>query len=398
MVQPAQNAPLSGMKVVVRASSVGAAYAGRLLCILGAETLFLEPPEGSPLRKEPPFLGEEKVSALFAYLAAGMCSAVFDALDEDGRAGIAALLEEADIFIDDTPSAQRAALDTDPQTLAKRYPRLVHVSVLPFGASGPKSNWKGEEIGLLHACGEGNLLPNGLSFEVLPDRPPVKIYGHFASLQGGIAAALGALSALWVRDEVGGQFVDISIQDAALAVGAFAVQRFGDGSVEHRSSRSFRFGGVLRCADGDVELLTLEDRQWKALVELLERPAWALDPALDTSIERSRRGTEINANIRAWMRDKKVSDIVARGQTLGVPIARYNTPAEVLADPHERARGLFAPVPIEGIGTLDMLVAPFRFGAEPLALRQGPPALGDYSPPQPISQRQPAEAMQASAR
>ena len=106
---------------------------------------------------------------------------------------------EADIFIDDTPLADRAALGLDEASIARRHPDLIHVSVLPFGAYGPKAHWKGEEINVQHASGEGNLLPNGLTVELFPERPPVKIYGHFAELQGGIAAALGALSALWVR-------------------------------------------------------------------------------------------------------------------------------------------------------------------------------------------------------
>jgi crotonobetainyl-CoA:carnitine CoA-transferase CaiB-like acyl-CoA transferase len=377
-MQDGSNAPLTGLKVVVCASGVAAAYAGRLLATMGAEAMLLEPPSGSPLRREPPFLDEaQSVSALFAYLTAGARSRICDPETEDGRACAGALLSEADIFIDDTPLGLRAARGFDEDAIARRHPHLIHVSVLPFGASGPKAHWKAEDINLQHASGEGNLLPNGLSIELFPDRPPVKIYGHFASLQGGIAASLGALSALWARPQIGGQFVDIASQDAMLAVGAFAIQRYGDGSVEHRVERSFRYGGVLPCADGYVELLTLEQRQWDALVELLGSPEWARDPALKDSLERSRRGPAINAHIRAWAKTRRVADIVSAGQALGVPLAKYNTPAEVLRDPHERERGLFAPVAIGGAGTLDMLVSPFHFYGAALALRSGPPALGE---------------------
>jgi crotonobetainyl-CoA:carnitine CoA-transferase CaiB-like acyl-CoA transferase len=59
-----------------------------------------------------------------------------------------------------------------------------------------------------------------------------------------------------------------------------------------------------------------------------------------------------------------------------VPLARYNTPADVLRDPHEQARGLFQPVET-GAGVLAMLVSPFQFDGGPLALRGGPPALGE---------------------
>ena len=369
----AANTPLSDLRVVVRASGVAAAYAGRLLGTMGAEMILLEPPAGSQLRWEPPFIAGTDVSALFAYHTAGMRSLVWDGRDT-------AILSEVDIFIDDTPVAGRAAMGIDDAAIARMHPNLIHVSVLPFGASGPKAGWKGTEINLQHASGEGNLLPNGLSVEMFPERPPVKIYGHFAALQGGIAAALGALAAVWARPGTGGQYVDISCQDAALAVGAFAIQRYGDGAVEHRVERSFRYGGVLPCADGYVELLTLEQRQWTALVELLGRPDWALDPALSDALERSRRGPAINAHIRAWAKQRLVADIVAKGQAAGVPLAEYATPAQVLHDPHERERGLFSPVMIADGLVLDMLAAPFRFGAAPLQLRGGPPQLGTYDP------------------
>jgi crotonobetainyl-CoA:carnitine CoA-transferase CaiB-like acyl-CoA transferase len=371
------NAPLEGLRVVVRASGVAAAYAMRLLTVMGADSVLVEPGGGTPLRGEPPFL-DGGASALFAYLAAGARSYVADLDEEEGRAALTALLADADLFIDDTQVALRAALGLDAETIARRHPDLVHLSVLPFGAEGPKAEWKAEDVTLQHASGEGNLMPNGLSVELFPDRPPVKIYGHFAEMQGGIAAALGALSALWVRDEVGGQFVDISCQDATLAVGAFAIQRLGDGSIEHRFERSFRYGGVMPCADGFVELLTLEQRQWEGLVHLLGNPEWALDPALSDSLERSRQGPMINAHIRAWARTRKVSEIVALGQAEGVPLARYNAPADVLQDPHERERGLFAPVSVDGAGMLDMLVSPFHFDRSALALRSGVPALGEY--------------------
>ena len=371
------GAPLSGLRVAAHANGVAAAYAARMLGTLGADVVLVEAACGSALRREPPFLDAEGgVSALFAYLAAGAQSRVCDLATPDGQAALGALLSEVDVFIDDTPVAQRGALGLDEATVAARHPDLIHVSALPFGAEGPKSGWKGEDITVLHASGEGYLLPNGLSVEMFPDRPPVKIHGHFTSMQGGIAAALGALSALWARPELGGQYVDVSCQDATLAVGAFAIQRLGDGSVEHRVERSFRYGGVIPCADGYVELLTLEQRQWDGLVELLGNPDWALDPALADSLERSRQGPMINGHIREWAAVRRVEDIVREGQKLSVPLAKYYTPAEVVRDPHERVRGLFQPVDT-GAGIFDMLVSPFHFDGAPLSLRGGPPALGE---------------------
>ena len=369
--------PLAGCRVVECSRSSAAAYAGRLLAVMGADVVMLEPPAGSPLRRAAPLLGDNGGSALFEYVAVGKRSVVCDLGTPGGQAVLERELAQADIFIDDTPLRERAARGVEPAALGKRFPALVHVSVLPFGASGPKAEWDGEEVNLLHACGEGLLLPNGLSNELFPERPPLKVYGEFANYQGGCTAALAALSAWWAVPQAGGQYVDVAVQDAALLVGAFALQRLGDGSLEHRTTRRFRYGGVFEAQDGFFELLTLEDRQWNALVDLLGHPAWSEDEALRDPLERSRRGDEINRHIRLWAVQHKVDDIVRRAQELGVPAGKYRTPAEVVSGEHERARGLFAPVRLSNGQEAEVLVAPFQFRCTPLQLRGGAPALAD---------------------
>lgn len=369
--------PLAGCRVVERSRTVAAAYAGRLLASMGAEVVMLEPPGGSPLRKAAPLVDGSGDSALFAYLAVGKSSRVCDSLSRLGKQVLERELDGADIFIDDTSVEDRAAHGIVPEDVLSRHPNLVYASVLPFGAFGPKSTWEAEEVNLIHSGGEGYLLPNGYSNELYPDRPPLKIYGHFASYQGGCTAAMCALSAWWTARSVGGQFVDVSVQDAVLSVGAFALQRLGDGSLEHRATRKFRYGGVFEARGGFIELLTLEDRQWSALIELLDNPPWAQDAALSDPLERSRRGDEINRHIREWMAQHDVEDIVRRAQVLGVPAAKYRTPKEVVDGEHEQARGLFAPVTLASGASAKVLNAPFQFRRSPVRGGGRVPQLGE---------------------
>ncbi|MFY0634286.1 MAG: CoA transferase [Vannielia sp.] len=363
--------PLSGLQVIEHATGVAASQAGRLLAYMGAEVVMVEPPGGAPLRREPPMMGED--SALFAFLSAGKRSVICDLDTAEGREDLAALLEGANIFIDDTPLSARAALGLDEAAMARAHPHLIHLSVLPFGAHGPKGGWMGEEINLIHAGGEGFLLPNGLTASMFPDRAPLKIAGHFAQMQGGVVAALSALSALWLG---GGHYVDASVQDSNVAVGAFGIQRFGDGSVEHRSTRSFRYGGVIECADGYVELLMLEERQWQAFVTLMGTPDWTQSPDMADATGRSARGDEINHHIRTWALGWKVEDLVAQAQELGVPMARYMTPERVLHGPHEGARGIFHPISTETGTPVQVQSLPFRFGAESLPPQSDVPRTG----------------------
>ncbi|GAA5542022.1 MULTISPECIES: CoA transferase [Brucella] len=368
-----QALPLHGIRVVEVSSTVAGAYAGRLLEAMGAEVILIEPPTGSPLRTVPPIIGDSAVGALFASLSVGKRSVVLDLSDTQDQMDFDALVASASILIDDTPLDRRQQWELDQGSIAVRHPHLVHLSVLPFGAAGPKSGWKGEEVNLFHAGGEGYLMPNGLSTNMFPDRAPIKVHGYFAERQGGVAGALAALSALWSGQ---GQFVDVAVQDANIAVGAFAIQRYGDGSLEHRSTRSFRYGGVIECADGYVELLTLEERQWEGLVELMGRPEWALNPTLSDSVARSVHGPEINGHIRQWAKEQFVEELVAQAQRLGVPMARYNTPAQVVSGKHEQARGIFAGLNVGRLKDLPLQTAPFRFGKDPLPLSGVVPELG----------------------
>lgn len=360
---------LNGFTVVEHAEGVAASYAGRMLAAMGANVIKVEPPGGSVLRRSEPLLtSEPEGSALFHYLNVNKRFVTCDLECEHSRALFGELIAHANLFIDDTPVARRAALRLDPDSVTARHPDLVFLSVLPFGAIGDHASYLAKELNIFHAGGEGYLMPNGLTLEMFPERPPVKIYGHFAELMGGTSAVCAGIAALLVQDQVGGQFVDVSVQDANVSVGCFAVQRFGDGVLENRHGRSFKYGGVLECSDGYLGVLTLEQRQWEGLVELIGSPDWALDASLRDPLERSRRGAEINVHLRAWAKSRRVDEVVSKGQALGVPLAKYNLPKDIIESEQLKARGVFTALDVPGIGPVPMFTAPFQLDGEPVTL------------------------------
>lgn len=361
--------PLHGLTVVEHTQSVAGGYAGRLLAVLGADVILTEPPQGHRLRQAAPLIAPD-VSSVFAYLAAGKRSLTVDLSSVEGREKLDSLLDTADVLLDDSSAVERDLWQISPEQVRSGRESLNYVSVRPFGMTGPKSDWFGEEVNLFHASGEGYLLPNGYAQEEFPGRAPLKMFGYFAQMQGGVMAVVSTLASLISGK---GQLIDVSVQDALVALTAFGIQRYGDGSIEHRSTRSFKYGGVLKCADGYVELLTLEDRQWRGLVELIGAPEWAVDPELSDGVVRGQRGAEINAKLREWARGVPTQELVARAQELGVPAAKYAKPEEVLQDPHEVARGIFQSVDVGGLGQLPILSAPFHIDGQPLKLRGGPP-------------------------
>lgn len=359
----ADRPALAGMVVIENAKGVAASYAGRLLALMGATVIKLEAPaEGDPLRREVPQVHESfATSAIFAYLNVNKSSVTLDLAKKEGQQLLGELLDRASIFIDDTHPSERSDLRIAPERICAQRPDLIYVSVLPFGAAGMHKDYHAYELNAFHSGGEGYLMPNGLALEMFPDRPPVKVYGHFAELNGGTSAVCATLAALMT--DVGGQFVDVSVQDANVALSCFALQQLGEGVLENRHGRSFKYGGVLECADGYVQILTLEQHQWEGLVKLMGEPEWALDRALRDSLERSRRGAHINKHLRAWAKSQMVEDLVKRGQALSVPLAKYFEPADILASAQTRERAMFAKLQMTGLGEVPVLVAPFQSSA-----------------------------------
>lgn len=365
------DTPLLGITVVENARDVAAQYCGRLLATLGATVIKVEPPGGSPMRSQPPLIRQSPpAGALFEYLSLGKQSVTCELASPAGQRDFRALLAKARVLLDDTPIAERGAL-LSPDCVQEGFPALVHVSVLPFGAVGERAGFKARELNLQHAGGEGFLMPNGLALERFPDRPPVKIHGHFAEYVGGMSATCAVLGALYAHDEAGGQFVDVSVQDANIAVGCFAVQRLGDGVMETRHARSFKYGGVIECRDGFVQVLVLEQHQWQGLVRLMDSPAWATAAELADPLERSRRGSEINAQLRAWARSRTVQEIVTKGQAESVPISPYNEAETVLASDAVSGRANFGLAELAGGSAVPAFIAPFKFPQSPLGLGKG---------------------------
>lgn len=325
---------LGGLRVLELSSTPAAAFAGRLLADLGAAVELVEAAAGHPLRGQPPFVAGE--SQLFDYLCQGKrVRPSSDRLAAD-LAAVHAVIHDGLL-----PAELRTALETLPPPPRGR----VVAAVTPYGETGPKREWRGSELTLYQAGGEGYLMPSGLAHEQFPDRPPIGIGRYVANYQAGLTVGLTLLAGLRVSRRTGAtEWIDISIQDAQLSLNYFTVARLVDGAVENRVNRAFKYGGVLACRDGFVEILTLEEKQWAGLVHMLGDPEWAAAPRFRDPLERARNGDEINAHLRSWAAERGVADVVALAAANGAPCGPYVAPEDLADMPQIRARGFFSEV------------------------------------------------------
>jgi crotonobetainyl-CoA:carnitine CoA-transferase CaiB-like acyl-CoA transferase len=183
---------------------------GRIFRDLGADVIKVEPPEGDPSRSLPPFVGDrpgpDRSLHWLAY-AAGKRSVTLALETERGRDLFRRLVMVSDFVIEAFPAGYLAGLGLDYEALAQVNPRIIVVSLTPFGQSGPHAHHQATDLTLWARGGFLNMTGD-------PDRPPVRIslapqIHYHASTIG----AVGALIALRQRRQTGrGQHVDLAMQ------------------------------------------------------------------------------------------------------------------------------------------------------------------------------------------
>jgi crotonobetainyl-CoA:carnitine CoA-transferase CaiB-like acyl-CoA transferase len=412
--------PLRGVRVIDLATD-RAELTGRILADLGAEVIKVEPPDGAPARRLPPFVegGENDPdgSLYWAAVALGKRSAVLDLNVSGDRERLLALIDGADVLVESFDPETLDALGFGYDTLRQRNPALIYVSVTPFGQTGPHAHTPATDLTLEAA---GGLL--GLQGDA--DRPPVPVGYPQASFHAGAQAAADTVIALNERARSGlGQHLDVSMQAAMVwtlmnATG-FPPNTGGDPprTGERRTEPPIepvpgvRLQNVWPCADGYVQcqlgLGSLGGRTFQRLMRRLE-DAGELDPDLHglewaqfgVAVEEGRLCAEqvqraMAAAAAAFTRRTKreLLDWAVADDLLLAPIS---TMADILTDPQLAAREYW-----ETVGGRRHPGAFAKLSRTPIRLGSPAPALGEDQAlldcPRPRAASQPAARAREAA-
>src|SRR5665811_1299200 len=115
-------------------------FCGRVLADLGADVIKVEPPWGDPARRLGPFHHDEPgiESSLFWQLyAINKRSLTLDIEAPPAREALLALVRTADFLIESFRPGYMDSLDLGYEALRRINPRLIYVSITPFGQTGP---------------------------------------------------------------------------------------------------------------------------------------------------------------------------------------------------------------------------------------------------------------------
>jgi crotonobetainyl-CoA:carnitine CoA-transferase CaiB-like acyl-CoA transferase len=366
---------LDNIRVLDAASMMAGPYAATLLGDLGADVVKLEPPAGDETRRMGP--RTETDSGVFVGVNRNKRSIVVDLRSDEGREVLDALVDWADVVVDNLRPRAKQKLGLDWESLHARNPRLVSVSVSTFGSTGPYAGRPGIDpiaqalAGLMAVTG-----PEG--------GDPVKAGPPVADGICSLLAAYGALAALWARERTGeGQHVDVSLVDGLIHVQApYTGQFFLTGRQQPRMGNSsdwYAPYNAYPCADGRfVHVACYNDKFFRNLCDALERPELADDDRFASSDARLANRGALDDAIRAYLarlpREQALERLAAH-DVIAAPINEYE---EVFSDPQVLHNEMVVEVDHHA-GPLRVTGVPVRLSATPGAVRLPPPALGQHT-------------------
>ena len=225
---------------------------GKILGDLGADVIKVERPGGDAARRLGPFYHNEPNLEKSLFWFAFNTSKRGITLDIETRSGqdiFRRLVKTSDFVIESFAPGYLDGLGLGYADLEKINPRIIVVSITPFGQTGPYRDWKTSDI-VAWAMG-GQMAPCG---DV--DRPPYRVSHHSQSyLNAGVDAAQGALTALFDLWNTGeGQQVDVSIQESVVQATEHITSAWDRRkSIQKRGQElGFRQSQLWRCKDGYV--------------------------------------------------------------------------------------------------------------------------------------------------
>lgn len=369
--------PLSRCRVLDVSESVGASYCARLLGDMGADVIKVERPAlGDPTRRRGPFPGgvpDLEMSGLFLWLNLNKRGVTLDLRSTAGSSLFRSLCASADVVVTSQLASELEVLGLTYDELSARFPLLVVASVTGFGLSGPNAEYASTEI--IAAATSGQLFIQG-------DRgqPPLKTAGQPFEHAAGVHAAIGILSALWVRDAIGrGQLVDVAVQESAAHFTQMAMTWYTHlGVIQGRIGSRMPFGHpftILPCLDGYVAITHLP-QSTEMLTVLTGIQAFSSDPRFLDPLDRLQHANEMDELLMQWTMQHTKDEIVQQGQQLRMAFDYVNEIPELLEDEQLTDRGAFEAIDFSG-GTVTVPRPPFRMLAVDSMRRA--PRLGEHN-------------------
>lgn len=327
---------LAGITVVAVEQAVAAPFATRQLADQGARVLKIERPEVGDFARG----YDETVHGLashFVWLNRSKESVALDLKNDQGREALQALVDRADVFIQNLAPGAADRLGFGAAEQRARNPELIHVSISGYGSTGPYATKKAYD--LLVQCEAGLVSLTGT-----PETPS-KVGISVADIAAGMYAYSGILSGLLRRERGGGgATIEVPMLEA---LGEW--MGFPYNYAEYGGSQPPRTGashaaiapyGPFHCAEDQQIFLGIQnEREWARFCEqVLRRPELATDQRFVRNSERVRNRAELTAYLEAVFTELPIDEVERRLEDAQIANARLRDMAQFSAHPQLEAR------------------------------------------------------------
>lgn len=366
--------PLAGLRVLDFTQALAGPYCTLVLGDLGAEIIKVEPPgRGDDSRHwGPPFVGD--TAAYYFGINRNKRSVALDLKSEGGRDAALRLAGNCDAVVENWRPGVAARLGVDYESVRAVRPDIVYTSLSGFGTGGsPRAGYDQVIQGM-----------SGLmSLTGAPDGPPYKVGVGITDITSGMFSAIATLGALVERQRTGrGAFVDVAMQDSAIALLAYQATRYFAGGVapvrEGNVHNSIAPYAAFESADGYVNICVANDVQWQRFCKAVGQEALMEDPRFATNRSRTEHKAALYEQLRPAVRQVSTDDLLRDLEEAGVPAGPVRTLDAVFSDETVLARGMRMRFDTDD-GEMSAPGVPWKYDGRDVAMRTPPPRLGQDS-------------------
>jgi crotonobetainyl-CoA:carnitine CoA-transferase CaiB-like acyl-CoA transferase len=365
--------PLDGLTILDLSRVLACPFASMILAELGARVIKVEQPgSGDETRSFEPQLAQD--SAYYFACNRSKESITVNLRSDEGKKTVRALAQKADVLLENFPVGTLGRYGLDFAALSSLNPALIFVSCTGFGQTGPYAEKKGYDTvfqamgGIMSLTGEKGGGP------VKPGLP-------VADLTSGLWIAIAILAALAGRARTGkGSYVDFSMLDGQVALLTLAAARFfalkeipPRLGTEHPGRVP---SATFRCKDGKYAHITASDQHWAPLCKALQLD---FPEEFATNEVRVEKRDAVMAALTGKISQLTRAELIAKLDDADVPVGPVNDVAEILADPHVRARRLVGSFDYPGVGEFKALALPYKFLGWDNPEIGRPPTLGEHT-------------------
>ncbi|MBT4522618.1 MAG: CoA transferase [Halieaceae bacterium] len=342
--------PLKDIRVINLGWVWAGPVTGQTLSYLGAEVLKIESEARVDMtRNLPPFAeGEVSFNRSLSNHAcwAGNGSVSLNLKKPEGKKLVLDLVAEADVVIENFGPGVMEKMGFGYDQLREVKDDIVLCSMPATGLSGPLKNVRTYGLSLTSITGLDSLVgyKNG---------GPIPVENAFSDPFAGIFSAFAIVTALNHRDNSGvGQHIDFSQQEAIMQMTGPAYMDYvlnnrvgGPKSNEHPVAAAAPHG-VFPCVGEDrwISLAVPSDEEWLCLKAAMDNPAWSEEVEYSSLEKRLENIDELHAQVAQWTVGFDDYELSEKLQAQGVAAAPVLNVADLLSNPHYKARGTFIEV------------------------------------------------------